>query len=480
MTEQNDDYNVLNSLDATTDLKDIIEHFYDDHKNRYKYNNAYQLYRNNIINKTFTPSKKIYDIIAATSLVEDKHVFIDKSQRSHLYHIRKKYLANIDRDKRRMRRDEATNTITKIQDTPITTEQPTTAYTPTNNRYGSLNTQGDEDSDIITLGTSDKDQNTEKGGIMDDAVEIEDTNTDAVEDIPKSILELSTNFESVADTNLKQFQNDVELHDQTNMKKYIDSVISDAIAEMHRKNEEHLQDILQKINPETIEATYSSIKRIEHDCKDRSEKMNNRIFYATTKIQKFETQFESYTEKANKFFVTAQEKLQELSTTTPPALDTQMKKIHTRIDNVNQKMDDTKIHLMDEMKSMKETWTSNMTTIKSFITNKLKKQDENPTDTPKKDTSELKTLTRNLKTIYGQHQRRIEKLKTISDDIMDELDERAATLYTEMKESISTYWQNQSKHSQQRRSIARKKLFPTSSDMDRDTKPPHVQHFDIT
>ena len=154
MTEQQaEQYKILNSLDATTDLRDIIDYFFEEHKNRYKYNTAYQKYRKDILNKTFTPTKKLYDVIANTSLVEDRHVITTKSRRSNFYHIRKAYLANIDRDKRTKRREDERNNVTQIRTSDDMDLKDPPRYSHDNNQYGEFGTQEDEESEIISLNT---------------------------------------------------------------------------------------------------------------------------------------------------------------------------------------------------------------------------------------------------------------------------------------------------------------------------------------
>ena len=92
------EYKILNSLDAQKVLWNILKSYFSTHKHKYKYSEAYMDYKTNIGNHPYTTSKRLFKVMAGTSLVTDKEIMTNRTQQGTFYHIRKAYLKKIDRD----------------------------------------------------------------------------------------------------------------------------------------------------------------------------------------------------------------------------------------------------------------------------------------------------------------------------------------------------------------------------------------------
>ena len=468
MTEQQEEYKILSNLDAIQYLRDVVDHFFEDHKNRYKYNNAYNSYRKNVIDKEFTPSKKIYEIITDTSLVNDKHVFVDRSKRSHFYYISKKYLANIDRDKQIRRREQEKNDVTTINYTPIPKQPEKSAYKPESNRFSGFSTDDDDDSELFDLEVpSSQPPEPDKGGTMDDAEDDDTLPPSNSEAISQSILDMSAQFENAADTGLQQFNTFANQNEQMNIREYIDQRISEAMSKMEKRHMVQVHNLEQKLNQNAkMEETSKRIQNIEEECKIRSEKMTNRIFYATTKIHEFENAYETYNTKTEEFFSEAKDKLKTLTNTVPTMLDERIKKVTSRINNTNAKIDAVVSELKEEIGNKGNKLDTDLTSLRTFVTNGFNKIANTRTEHQGFSFNNLQTITRDLKAIHKQHQTRLKRLQDNTEDILDSMEERASTLLNDMKESLTSHWKSYTETVTESGTGPRKKLFKGQAETD--------------
>ena len=184
------DYKNFNSLDAQPILWDALNKFFSEHKHRFKFGDAYQDYRKNIVKNPFTASKRLFEVMTGTSLVRDKLIQINKTQRGVFYMIKRTHIANIDRDKRTQQRNDESNNITSLQKQPATMKSNDTQTSRDNNQYASLDSEDDDSTTINLMVPETVESAIQHHGIMDDADEDNDgpvpTN---VEGISQSILD---------------------------------------------------------------------------------------------------------------------------------------------------------------------------------------------------------------------------------------------------------------------------------------------------
>lgn len=147
--------------------------------------------------------------MTGTSLVGDKLIQINKTQRSIFYMIKRTHLANINREKRKQRRNEDTNTIKRIQKQPATKQNDAKAIKG-NNQYASLNSDDNDSATIILMVPETVESAIHHHGIMYDADEDNDTTIATnFEGISQSILDMSHQFQHTADNGIEQIHVDI-------------------------------------------------------------------------------------------------------------------------------------------------------------------------------------------------------------------------------------------------------------------------------
>ena len=437
-----DEYKHYNSMDAQPILWDVLNHFFESHKHRFKYDTAYQDFRRNVSKNKYITSRRLFDVMAGTSLVADKQVQYNKSNNGLVYYISKSTINAIDRDKRLKRRTSGHNTtVATIQlHTPATTKQ-SVAPIATHNHYEELESDGDDSTILDLIVPETMEPHTNKG-IMDDEEECDNhqvsTETQA---IPDSVLKGSYTFEQEARAGLQQFHevDNERTNLQDSIKIYIDNMMTSALNDMELKNKQHIHHIHAD-----AESTAMSIKAIEQDCKSRSEKLSNTIQQASAQINVMEADIQGYRKKATELFSQAKDTLTDITGSASTYMEGKFDKMDERINNTNARIN----NVVDKHQA---SGIGNIDTIKQ--------------------------LTIDLKKIHNQHKRRLEKLHRAKDDILDDLEEKATKLFQEMKHSAKSFL---TKEIRSRTRISRRKLFSSSSDSsasENDGKTKHHSHF---
>ena len=132
--DPNNEYNDYSALDAPQHLQHVLNHFFSQKQNAYKYALAYKHFNNVKSQDSFVDANRYFKILTGTNLITKKHVLHYRTTQGMRYLIKKEYAQSSHRDLRNARRAQQRTTQTPeekmVSHTPSPFVQLMTTKTP--------------------------------------------------------------------------------------------------------------------------------------------------------------------------------------------------------------------------------------------------------------------------------------------------------------------------------------------------------------
>ena len=101
-----EDYHDFSAIDATDHLKNALQHFFKDDRNKYKFSLAKRHYDGITKTSDFTDSKSLFKIIMGTNLVTNKIITAHKTTQGYRYLFKKEHFQQVQRMSRTQKRSQ--------------------------------------------------------------------------------------------------------------------------------------------------------------------------------------------------------------------------------------------------------------------------------------------------------------------------------------------------------------------------------------
>ena len=110
--DPNNEYNDYSALDAPQHLQHVLEHFFSQKQNAYKYALAHKHFNNVKSQDSFVDANRYFKILTGTNLITKKHVLHYRTTQGMRYLIKKEYAQSNQRDIQNARRAQQKTTQT--------------------------------------------------------------------------------------------------------------------------------------------------------------------------------------------------------------------------------------------------------------------------------------------------------------------------------------------------------------------------------
>ena len=124
--DPDNDYNDYSTLDAPQQLENVLDRFFSNKQNTYKYALAYKHFKSVVNQNTFIDANRYFKILTGTNLVTKKHVLQYRTTQGMRYRIKKEYAQSNQRDLRNIRRTQQKQT--RSQDENVVSHTPASPF----------------------------------------------------------------------------------------------------------------------------------------------------------------------------------------------------------------------------------------------------------------------------------------------------------------------------------------------------------------